>query len=1068
MKRLWRTILARTLAVILILTLSLLVFLTSEQGLQFIGKMAKHFLPGTLNYKVLSGHLLRNIEIQDLQYNQGKTHIYISQLSFKWEPLFLFNKNLVINNLNIKNSRIILPQSDISDNKQEKSTPPSKPLSLPNFKWHIQNLNVHEFNFGTNQNPKQVAIRSLHLQSWFNRRHIKLTSTAQLLAPVQYETNIKIDGTPKNYQIDIHNKIYNLDWRLIGHGNLNNIHLMAKTNKGSAGKIDGPIAIGFKPDLTWKANLQLENFSLKEVAPGLEGHINVNVITQKQKHLMEANLLNLNGLIKQQPIRGNIKLNYTNENQFNLKVHLSSNQSLLMAEAREKRNLSAQWNIHIQDLNSFDSNLAGSIATTGKINLDHQSISSEGTLNGNGLKLNLNSIEKLAGQWNVSTNPTYHSTAKFNASSMLVQQHYLNQLKLDLSGSLPHHKLNLQLDSNQADLLLSLTGAYQEKEKSWHGTIRKTDIKVDQLPTWHLKSPTQLTIGKQLKQIGNFCLVNTKNNLCLNANFPTDQPWSVNANSSKLDLNYINSYLPPYYTLSGNTNFAVSATGNKQIQKIEASLHLPAAILKTAGYKQALDLSNTKLLLNYAQEKLSLQLHVPINHQGLIKADIKSASAKNLSGTATIKLPSLQPFQGLLLDTSQLDGKITANYKIGGTLSNPLLNGTFNLEKGTLHYVPFNINVESLELNSTTTNSITKFASTIRSKKKTLTSKGTLSLVNLKPDLAIDIDGKDFPIMNTGKLKLAVSPSLKIIKNNQKFSLSGSLEIDNSNIDISQEASIVSLPSADIEFDNSKQTNTDSLDLETNITLNIGKNVQLKGYGLTGNLNGSLQVFSQPNKPVIANGELTITNGQYNLLGQMLTIEEGALTYANTPISSPNLNVNAYRKIGQLTSGSSLTGDKNFTVGIKLTGPADSLNMDLYSQPIAISQQDILSYLIFGHASNVSTSSFSAALQALSVINSGGDSAGGIVTKAKDFLDVDELDVETSSNVDALGNTTSQQTSFVVGKYLAPDLYLRYSRALDTGYNTIQLQYFIVPQLSIQTETNEQGRGVDLLYTANG
>jgi translocation and assembly module TamB len=72
------------------------------------------------------------------------------------------------------------------------------------------------------------------------------------------------------------------------------------------------------------------------------------------------------------------------------------------------------------------------------------------------------------------------------------------------------------------------------------------------------------------------------------------------------------------------------------------------------------------------------------------------------------------------------------------------------------------------------------------------------------------------------------------------------------------------------------------------ITINIGKKVELTGFGLQANVEGALQVRESPGQPTLGSGEVRVA-GKYKAYGQDLTIQRGQLLYAWTPLDNPNL-----------------------------------------------------------------------------------------------------------------------------------------------------------------------------------
>jgi translocation and assembly module TamB len=61
-------------------------------------------------------------------------------------------------------------------------------------------------------------------------------------------------------------------------------------------------------------------------------------------------------------------------------------------------------------------------------------------------------------------------------------------------------------------------------------------------------------------------------------------------------------------------------------------------------------------------------------------------------------------------------------------------------------------------------------------------------------------------------------------------------------------------------------------------------------------------------------------------------------------------------------------------------------------------------------------------------------------------------------------NTDTDAGALMAGKYLSPNLYLRYSYGLFNRIGGLLLRYRITDRLSIETQSGEQ-KSMDLLYT---
>ena len=83
--------------------------------------------------------------------------------------------------------------------------------------------------------------------------------------------------------------------------------------------------------------------------------------------------------------------------------------------------------------------------------------------------------------------------------------------------------------------------------------------------------------------------------------------------------------------------------------------------------------------------------------------------------------------------------------------------------------------------------------------------------------------------------------------------------------------------------------------LDLDLTLQLGDDVRLNGFGLDGTLDGSLHVRQRPGREMLATGTLDV-GGRYTAYGQKLDITRGRLVWSNTAIADPLLDIRAERR----------------------------------------------------------------------------------------------------------------------------------------------------------------------------
>jgi translocation and assembly module TamB len=234
--------------------------------------------------------------------------------------------------------------------------------------------------------------------------------------------------------------------------------------------------------------------------------------------------------------------------------------------------------------------------------------------------------------------------------------------------------------------------------------------------------------------------------------------------------------------------------------------------------------------------------------------------------------------------------------------------------------------------------------------------------------------------------------------------------------------------------------------LSTRLRVQLGDQVDFDGFRTRGKLRGKFVYVDETGKLPTGEGEISIVDGIYRMSGQELTIRRGRLIFTNTFIDDPGLDVEAVRKV------------ENVTAGIRLKGTLKQPQLSVFSEPV-MPETEALSYLVLGHGSSQST-----AAESQSVNNTAmafGFVAGDYLEKGiGGRLGLDELRVDV--------NRITQNTSLIVGKYLSPKLILRYYSGIADSSRLVQLEYQLSKRVQIQTESgyngSQQTTGGDIFF----
>lgn len=475
----------------------------------------------------------------------------------------------------------------------------------------------------------------------------------------------------------------------------------------------------------------------------------------------------------------------------------------------------------------------------------------------------------------------------------------------------------------------------------------------------------------------------------------------------------------------------------------------------------------------------------------LEKFDAVYQKKQQISGQLLLALDNLDFLNYATSPIKKIQGKLVANFKLGGTLAKPLWNG-HSVLKARGEIPELGLVLDQINVTVKSHSEKINLTGELVSNKQTLWLEGE-SEAPFTESFEAKVIGKNFLLMNTDEYQIHVSPDLEIKwlksrgtksdEDTDKVIIRGTLDVPSAQISPLEFSQALELP-PDVVFVSDKKPSS-PLQIESRVNVRLGNDVQIHTHGITGRLIGSVWVIDGGNEPTAGEGKIEIVDGEYKAYGQKLTIETGEANFGGGAIDNPELLVRATRvfttkntlsplsnsPIPSATTGMataiSPTQSNSIRVGIEIIGYLNNPVIRLFSVPATLSQSDILSFLILGQPmSQASSADASLLLRAASALNIGDEESTQITRQLQQTFGVN-LDVETSSQYDPSQNTTTNSTSLVIGKALSSQLLVNYSIGLMQGTNVLQVKYLLTPHWIFQTETDGSNQGVDLLYSFN-
>ncbi|WP_382432483.1 MULTISPECIES: translocation/assembly module TamB domain-containing protein [Giesbergeria] len=228
------------------------------------------------------------------------------------------------------------------------------------------------------------------------------------------------------------------------------------------------------------------------------------------------------------------------------------------------------------------------------------------------------------------------------------------------------------------------------------------------------------------------------------------------------------------------------------------------------------------------------------------------------------------------------------------------------------------------------------------------------------------------------------------------------------------------------------------------VTVDLGRDFALQGYGLTTRLRGQLELRSSPvqGMPPRVTGEVQTEQGRYRAWGQMLDIETGLLRFSGAH-DNPALDILAIRP------------NINVRAGVQVSGVAQAPRVRLYADP-ELTDAEKLAWVVTGRSSAAGGAEAALLQQAaLALLGKQGVGTGGVARK----LGLDEIGFKAPDT----GNGASA-AAITLGKRLSSKLYVTYEHGLSGAVGMISVFYDLSRRLTLRGQTGTQS-ALDIIYT---
>lgn len=855
-------------------------------------------------------------------------------------------------------------------------------------------------------------------------------------------------------QLDYANEAYQgtLDSRLDGpagafslrtalSGDLGQLQLRDLLLQAGAGRIEGSARLQFAEHLAWEAALSASNFDpafwVAELPGQLAGPLRSSGSEQADGVHWQVSV-DLQGRLREQPasLQGEAAGQGERVQVPQLALRLGDNRvdgSLQSGQA-----LDGGFDLQLARLDQLWPELSGALRA--RLDLAGRLDAPSARLVADAQKLRWQEtrIGLLALQAQLDANQ--QGRLNLNAEALRQGDNELGTLTLNGQGGAAQHALRLTLDGPLLVAGLAVEGSW--RDDAWRGRLEQARLQIEQMD-WQLQQATalqRLADGRIELAAHCWALQQSSSTLCAGQQRlapVADIDYRLRDFPLTMLRPWLGEDLDWQGELDAELRLQLPATGPRGSLRVDAG----NGVLRSRDGQQWLELAYQRLSLEsrLAPQKIDSRLQFFATDLGELDLQVAfdpRTGERPLQGEfrlVDVQLGIARPFLPML---DRLEGRLDGSGSIGGVLLSPSIIGSLRLRDGALAGDGLPLDAEQLQLDARINGEHLELDGNWRSGAQGRGQlQGHFSWAQI-PELDLRLSGSRLPVLVEPYAQLEAEPDLRVQLAGERLFVSGRIAVPRGAIVINELPPDSVQISEDARVVGDEQEQGSALNMAMNVQVDVGSDkLTFEGFGLSAELAGQLRIGDN----LDTRGELNLNKGRYRAYGQRLTIRRARLFFAG-PIERPYLDIEAIRKVD------------NVTAGLRLSGPADQPQSEIFSEP-AMAQEQALSYLILGRPMGNSGEDSNMLGQAALALGLAGSAklTGGVAR----LLGISDFELDTQGS----GLTTS----VVASGRLSERLSLRYGVGVFEPASTLALRYELSRRLYLEAASG-LASSLDLFY----
>ncbi|MAW82600.1 MAG: hypothetical protein CMI63_20380 [Parvularcula sp.] len=400
-----------------------------------------------------------------------------------------------------------------------------------------------------------------------------------------------------------------------------------------------------------------------------------------------------------------------------------------------------------------------------------------------------------------------------------------------------------------------------------------------------------------------------------------------------------------------------------------------------------------------------------------------------------------------------IEGVLTANFTLGGTLQDPDLSGSAQLKDGAYTEIESGFSLAGLHAEAEASYGAGASDVTIKGGARGAGQSGGDTIVftgsvqfgeTSAVDFTVDFDDAALSAHPVNEVR--ASGQLNLSGAFDDLKADGDINIDELNAQIIAPEStglvdieVVALEDGAGPPEDLTQSPPDNrLDFE--IRVKADDRIFIRGRGLESEWSADVRAIDGDEQPVIL-GSVDLRRGWLDFSGRRFDLTRGAIEFDRQQENNPRLDIRA-----ELNAGDGVTA------AIVVSGRASDPSIELTSTP-TMPSEDVMSLILFGKPAEnltaVESLQTAQALASLGGIGPFGGGGGGITSKLRSAVGLDLLSVDIDPE--------SGGGSLTVGKYVAEGFFVSASQDAQGRSGSVSVKYEITDNITVETELEQEG-----------